>query len=120
MWLINDVDQTGASLSTRALTLAWTGEVAMTDDTQGKEELNPGWFYVPEYWPAVYLALNHEAGGLEIFDVLYHEETDGFYVELQDGKYYDMGFRLDGSFVRSCFKAVKEGITSWTKIKKDS
>ena len=86
----------------------------MTDDNQGKENLNPGWHYVPEYWPAIYLALNHAAGGLEIHDVLYYEENDSFYVELTEHEHlYDMGYRLDGSFVRSCFHAVKRGITSW-------
>lgn len=87
----------------------------MTDDETGKEKLNPGWHYVPEYWPAIYLALNHAAGGLEIFDVIYYEENDMFYVELEEHGYYDLGYALPGPFVRSCFKAVKRGITSWIK-----
>jgi hypothetical protein len=98
-----------------SLTLAWTGEVVMTDEQPPKENLNPGWHYVPEYWPAIYLALNHAAGGLEIFDVIYYEENDMFYVELEERGYYDMGYALPGPFVRNCFHAVKKGITSWTK-----
>ena len=90
------------------------------------DDLQPGWFRYPEYWPALELALNHAAGGLTILDAIYSEEYDKWFVELEDtseyfgGTYYDMGYQLDGSFIRSCYKAVKEGITSWTKIKKDS
>ena len=71
--------------------------------------------YRPEgYGPAIYLALNHSAGGLEIFDYIYNEDADVWYVELQQGKYHDYGFVLQGDFVRSCFHAVKRGITSWS------
>ena len=86
-----------------------------------KEELMPGWHRYPEYYPAIHLALNAEAGGLEIHDFIYSEEHDKWFVELTDtggeylgGEYYDMGFQLDGSFVRSCFNAIKErGPLSW-------
>ena len=86
-----------------------------------EEKLNPGWSRCPEYLGAINLALNSVAGGLKIHDMLYYEETDSFYVELTDtkhvsGNYYDMGFRLDGSFVRSCFKAVQGGTIVWASL----
>jgi len=86
-----------------------------------EDTLNAGWFRYPEYWPALYLALNHEAGGLEIHDAIYSEEYDRWFIELTDtdgeyngGYYYDMAFQLEGFYVRSCFKAIKErGDISW-------
>ena len=74
--------------------------------------------YTPkDYYPAICLALNHAAGGLEIHDYMYDEDKDIWFVELTNGKYYDHAFQLDGSFVRSCYKATKEGITSWMDTK---
>ena len=84
-----------------------------------KDELNEGWWRCMEYMDAVKLALNHAVGGLEIHDILYYEDNDSFYVEFTAHEHlYDAGFRLDGSFVRSCFKACKEGITSWVETTK--
>jgi hypothetical protein len=73
-----------------------------------------------DYYPAICLALNYEAGGLEIFDYMYMEDHDSWYVECNDNGYHIHGFRLDGKFVRSCFKACKEGVISWIKTKKES
>jgi len=69
-----------------------------------------------EYYPAICLALNAEVGALIIHDFIYMEEMDVWYVDLTD----DIGIRehafmLDDKFVRSCFRAHKRGITSWTK-----
>jgi hypothetical protein len=87
-----------------------------------KDELMPGWFRCTEYFPAIELALNNAAGGLTVHDILYWEENDSYYVELSDTSkyygdrgYYDMGFRLDGKLVRSCFKAVEKGVNLWTE-----
>jgi hypothetical protein len=87
----------------------------MSDD-----ELMEGWFRYPDYWPALHLALNAAAGKLEIHDAIYSEEHDKWFVELTDtggdfegGEYYDVGFQLDGSYVRSCYKACKRGNTQW-------
>lgn len=75
--------------------------------------------YTPkEYYPAICLALNHEAGGLIIHDYVYDEEFDIWYVELEQGTYHDHVFQLQGQFVRSCYKANKKGVTSWIKTKK--
>jgi len=91
----------------------------MTDDV-GNDELNAGWHRYPEYWPALELALNAGVGKLEIHDAIYSEEYDKWFVELTDtggdfagGYYYDCGFQLEGGLIRSCFKAIKEGITQW-------
>jgi hypothetical protein len=84
------------------------------------EQLHEEWYRYPEYAPALDLALNYAAGGLEILDSLYHEENDSWYVEVQEGDYYDMGFRIDGSFVRKCFKVTQKGVKSWIKTKKES
>ena len=71
--------------------------------------------YTPkDYGPAIYLALNHAAGGLEIHDYMYDEEKDLWFVECNDSLGYIPAFKLNGSFVRSCYKAIKGGITSWT------
>lgn len=68
----------------------------------------------PDYHAAIELALNLPAGGLEIHDWLYLEDVDRWYVELTEhGMHFD-SFPLDGSFVRTCFAAVKKGITSFT------
>jgi hypothetical protein len=83
------------------------------------DELMPGWHRYPDYWPALHLALNSDAGGLEIHDAIYSEEQDKWFVELSDsggecGEYYDVGFQLDGKYVRSCYNAIKErGEVSW-------
>ena len=70
--------------------------------------------YTPkDYGPAIYLALNHAAGGLEIYDYMYMEENDIWFVECQDTLGHIPAFKLDGSFVRACYKATKRGVTSW-------
>jgi len=69
----------------------------------------------PDYGPAIRLALNHIVGGIEIHDYMYDEEKDMWFVALTDenfGMRVD-AFQLDGSFVRSCFKASKRGIKAW-------
>ena len=72
--------------------------------------------YTPkDYGPAIYLALNHAAGGLEILDYIYSEDNDVWYIEVQQGKYHDYGFVLEGQFVRTCYKATKRGVTSWVE-----
>jgi len=72
--------------------------------------------YTPKnYHPAICLALNHEAGGLKIHDYMYDERIDLWFVECTEHDYYENAFQLTGKFVRSCFKACKEGVTSWTK-----
>lgn len=67
-----------------------------------------------DYGPAIYLALNYAAGNAEIFDYFYDEDYDLWFVEVNDNGIYVPGFRLEGSYVRSCFKAVKRGIKSWS------
>jgi hypothetical protein len=67
----------------------------------------------PNYRPAIELALNFSAGGVEIHDFLYLEDVDRWYVDLTErGMHFD-AYPLDGSFVRTCFAAIKKGITSW-------
>jgi len=66
-----------------------------------------------DYGPAIYLALNHSAGGLEIYDYLFNEDMDLWFVECSEGDFYLDAFQLEGSFVRSCYKATKRGVTSW-------
>ncbi len=71
--------------------------------------------YTPkDYGPAIYLALNHAAGGLEIHDFVYVEEYDVWVVDCSEGKYDTDRMKLEGGFVRSCYKATKKGVTSWT------
>lgn len=71
--------------------------------------------YTPKnYGPAIYLALNHSAGGLEIYDYMYNEDMDLWYVECSERGFSDSTHSLEGKFVRSCYKATKEGVTSWT------
>ena len=69
------------------------------------------------YGPAINLALNHPAGGLEIHDYMYNEEKDIWYVECTDSRtgWYVAAFELEGPFVRSCFKAANQGINCWIK-----
>jgi len=67
-----------------------------------------------DYGPALYLALNHAAGNLEIFDYFYMEEHDTWYVDVNDHGDHICGFALEGCYVRSCYEAVKRGITSWS------
>jgi len=71
--------------------------------------------YTPkDYGPAIYLALNHAAGGLEILDYMYMEESDVWFVECDDKNFGHIpAFKLNGSFVRACYKAIKSGITRW-------
>ena len=71
----------------------------------------------PDYYPAVCLALNHEAGGLEIHDYMYDEDMDLWFVELTERTLYVSAFQLEGKLVRSCFKAIKRGVTSWVTNK---
>jgi len=73
-------------------------------------------YYPKDYYPAICLALNTGAGDLTIHDFMYYEEFDIWYVELTDLDIYEHAFGLEGKFVRSCFKAYKKGITSWTKV----
>ena len=67
----------------------------------------------PDYYPALCLALNHEAGGLEIHNYMYDEDMDLWFVECSERDFDIAAFRLEGKFVRSCYKAVKKGVTSW-------
>ena len=70
--------------------------------------------YTPkDYGPAIYLALNHAAGGLEITDYMYLEEHDIWLVDCTDSLGDISAFKLDGSFIRTCYKATKRGITKW-------
>lgn len=71
--------------------------------------------YCPkDYYPAICLAFNHIAGGLDIHEWLYVEDMDVWYVSVTDhGVSFD-ALGLDGKFVRSCFKACKGGSNSWT------
>lgn len=72
--------------------------------------------YTPkDYEPAIHLALNYYAGGLVIHDYYYDEALDIWHVHLEQGNYRDYGFVLQGPFVRSCWRAVKRGIISWSK-----
>jgi len=74
--------------------------------------------YTPkDYGPAIYLALNHLAGGLEIYDYMYNEDMDLWYVECSERDFGAAAFQLTGRFVRSCYKATKEGVTSWIQTK---
>ena len=66
------------------------------------------------YYPAICLALNEEAGGLKILDYIYMEEYDMWLVDCEENGYHIHGFKLEGAFVRTCFKATKEGI-SWVQ-----
>jgi len=70
--------------------------------------------YTPkDYGPAIYLALNHTAGGVEIRDFVYAEDYDVWVVDCSEGKFHTDRMKLEGSFVRSCYKAIKRGVTSW-------
>ena len=71
--------------------------------------------YTPKnYGPAICLALNHGAGGLEIHDYIYDEDKDLWFVELTEhNDFYISAFQLRGYLVRSCFKAIKRGVVSW-------
>ena len=74
--------------------------------------------YTPKnYGPAIYLALNHSAGGLEVHDYIYNEDMDLWYVECSERGFDVAALQLEGKFVRSCYKATKEGVTSWTETK---
>lgn len=74
--------------------------------------------YTPkDYYPAICLALNAEAGDLTIHDFMYHEEMDIWYVELADLDLYEHAFQLNGWFVRSCYKAYRKGVISWIDTK---
>jgi len=69
----------------------------------------------PDYYPAVCLALNHSAGELEVHNYMYDENVDLWYVECSERGFDVAAFQLEGKFVRSCYKATKEGVTSWKK-----
>ena len=69
-----------------------------------------------DYWPAIELALNHAAGGLQVIDFMYEEEHDIFYVDVEEHG-HDYSTHLEGKFVRTCYKASKEGVTSWIEKK---
>ena len=74
--------------------------------------------YTPkDYAPAIYLALNHAAGGMEIHDFVYAEDYDVWVVDCSEGDFHTDRMKLEGGFVRSCYKATKEGVTSWTDTK---
>lgn len=74
--------------------------------------------YTPkEYYPAICLALNYEAGGLEIHDYIYMEEMDVWYVDLTDLNICEHAFVLEGKFMRSCYKAYRKGVKSWIDAK---
>lgn len=81
-----------------------------------RTDLEPGWYRDADYLPVIQLALNFEAGQLTIHDFIYSEEHDLWFVELTDERtgYYDMGFQLSGSFIRTCFKAFRKGKSSWS------
>ena len=65
-----------------------------------------------DYGPAIYLALNHAAGGLEIFDYFYFEEMDIWHIEVNEHGMHEV-VTIEGSYVQSCHKAVKRGVKSW-------
>lgn len=67
-----------------------------------------------DYYPAICLALNYAAGGLEIHDWGWLEDSDLWLVNITDQGRYLEGIQLSGYFVRSCFKTVKEGFDTWT------
>jgi hypothetical protein len=74
--------------------------------------------YTPRnYGPAIYLALNHAAGGLEIHDYIYLEEYDVWVVDCNEREFHTDSMKLEGSFVRTCHEATKKGVTSWTQEK---
>ena len=74
----------------------------------------------PDYYSAICLALNQEAGELEIHDYTYIEEYDIWIVDCSDHNFHTDRMKLEGSFVRTCFKATKKGVTSWNKAWKET
>jgi hypothetical protein len=72
-------------------------------------------FKPKDYGPAIRLALNLDKGiPTKIEDYYYDEYNEEFVVLLKqrDGLKIDIG--LEGSFVRSCHKAVGNGVSSWS------
>lgn len=71
--------------------------------------------YTPkDYLPAIKLALNYHVGGLKIINYEYFEEMDIWHIEAtEQGLYHVKDFTLEGNFIRSCYKAAKEGVRLW-------
>jgi hypothetical protein len=65
-----------------------------------------------KYIEAAKFALNSEAGSLVIHGIRYNEDKDKYKVSVFDDGWYTV--KLNGSFIRSCFKWIEEGrSTKW-------
>lgn len=72
-------------------------------------------YYPKDYASAIKLALNGFIDDTTIHDFIYNEDNDMWYVEITEpGWGHIECFGLQGVLVRSCYKAVQQGITKWT------
>jgi len=66
-----------------------------------------------DYIRAIDLALNYP---VDFSYRYYSQQKDLFIVDVMDGGWY-YGIKLQGSFVRSCLKWVKNGTVNWCDTK---
>ncbi len=72
-------------------------------------------YYPKDYASAIRLALNGFIDDIVIHDFTYDDDGDMWYVKITEpGWGYIERFGLQGVLVRSCYKAVQQGITKWT------
>ncbi len=72
-------------------------------------------FYPKDYASAIKLALNGFIDDIIIHDFGYNEDNDVWIVDATDSEWGRIrNITLYGSLVRSCYKAVQQGITKWT------
>lgn len=71
--------------------------------------------YPKDYASAIKLALNGFIDDTTIHDFGYNEDNDVWIVDATDSEWGRIrNITLYGSLVRSCYKAVQQGITKWT------
>ena len=72
-------------------------------------------YYPKDYASAIKLALNGFIEEMVIHDFGYNEDNDVWIVDATDSEWGRVrNITLYGSLVRSCYKAVQQGITKWT------
>lgn len=66
--------------------------------------------FTPKDWyPAICLAVNHAAKGIEIYNWQYIEELDVWHIECSEHGEYYREVELEGSFIRCCYTAAQHG-----------
>lgn len=72
-------------------------------------------YYPKDYAFAIKLAVNGFIDDTIIHDYTYDDDNDVWYTQITEPKWgYMENIPLTGQLVRSCYKAVQQGITKWT------